>query len=301
MHKLYSIFFLLVFPLFGSAQELNCEVKVTFENIQQTDPSVFRNLEQKISAFLNERRWTNDQFDPEERIDCSFYLNILSEVSQNRFKAQAVIKSTRPVYNSTYETVVLDVIDNDFEFEFDPFTVIEFRKNEFVDNLSSSLSFYALTIVALDYDSFAMNSGSRYHNEANRIVRQAASSPFPGWNQSNTNNRGNVSKYWISQNLTENRFYNFKREFFNYHRNVLDQLYDEPQQSWKNMESVITNLEKVHEQNRNLQIMYLFFDAKGEEIVKVMDKATPAQKRSVSEKCMAIDPINTKIYRTLTK
>lgn len=301
MLRLFSCLLLLTFSTISFAQELSCEVKVSYENVQQTDPSVFRSLEEKISAFLNERKWTNEKFEPEERIQCSFYLNILSEVNQNRFKAQATIKSTRPVYNSSYNTVVLDVIDNDFEFDFDPFAVIEYRKNEYVDNLSASLAFYALTIIGLDFDSFKQNGGYRYHKEANQIVNQATGAPFPGWTQSSTNNRGSVNKYWISQNLTENRYFTFKREFYNYHRNVLDQLYDEPQDSWKNMEAIIKRLEAFHKQNRNLQIMYLFFDAKSDEIVDVMSKATPAQKRSVSEKCQEMDPLNTKQYKTLLK
>lgn len=301
MQKLFNIFALMMLTCTLQAQELNCEVNVTFENVTQTDPTVFRNLEQKIQAFLNETKWTNNDFDTEERINCTINLNILSEVNQNSYRAQATIKSTRPVYNSTYETIVLDVIDNDFEFEYDPFVVIQYRENQFVDNLSASLAFYALTIIGLDYDTFSQNGGLKYHREAAQLVNQGAATQFPGWTQANSNNRGDVSKYWISQNLTENRFFNFKREFYNYHRQVLDILYDEPQDAWNNMENMLNRLEQFHKQNRNLQILYIFFDAKAEEIVNVMEKATPSQKQTVAEKCEVMDPLNTKLYRTLIK
>jgi len=301
MQKLFNLLALLLLSSSLHAQELNCEARVTFENVQQTDPTLFRAMEEKIQAFLNETKFSNSDFAQEEKIDCTFYLNILSEVSQGTFNAQATIKSTRPVYNSSYETILLDVIDSDFEFQYDPFVVIEYRKNEFVDNLSASLTFYALTMLGLDFDSFAQNGGLKYHREAAQIVAQAAGTQFPGWTAANTNNRGDISKYWISQNLTENRYFNFKREFYNYHRTVLDNLYDDPQLAWQSMEFVIQSMEQFADKNRNLPLIYIFFDAKAEEIVNIMEKATPSQKRVVAASCETMDPLNTKLYRSLIK
>lgn len=301
MHKLLSLFFIIFFAQITFSQELNCDVRVTYENVSQNDPSIFRNLEEKIRNFLNETVWTNDNFAEEERIDCSCYLNIINETDMNRFEATATIKSSRPVYNSTYNSVVLDIIDKDFEFEYDPYTVLEYRENDFANNLTSSLAFYALTMIGLDYDSFQMNGGNLYHQKAQQIVQNATSAPFPGWTQSNTNNGGNLSKFWLSNNLTENRYTVFKTQFYNYHRQGLDQLYDEPREAWQSIENVINSLAKFQEQNRNLPIMYAFFDAKAEEIVNVMSKAQTSQKLKMSEQLQELDPINSKLYKSLQK
>ncbi len=297
---LYCLLFAM-FAKAGFAQELNCEVKVTYENVQQADLSIFNNLESKIFSFLNDTKWTNEKFEDQERIQCSFYLDILSEESQNTYKAMATIKSTRPVYNSTYNTVLLDVIDTDFIFEFDPFTVLEYRQGEFSNNLTASLAFYAYTIIGLDYDSFKINGGNPYHDKAEDIVMQASTSNYPGWNQSNTNNKGQVSKYWINNNLTDPRYNTFRSLFYDYHRKALDNLYETPRDSWSTITNVMLKMDRFYKQNRNLAVVYIFFDAKAQEIVDIMQKASPAQKQKVAEMAQNIDPINTKIYKSLTK
>ena len=294
-----GLFFFTLLHQLGATQELNCDVEVSYENIRQTDPSVFRTLENKIFQFLNETAWTNDAFDEDERINCSFYLNITNEVSLNTFQATATITSTRPVYNSTYNSVVFDVIDKDFEFEFDPYTVLEYRENDFANNLTSSLAFYAYTIIGLDYDSFINGGGRQYHETARQIVQNASSSPYPGWTQSNTNNGGDVSKFWINNNLTEARYNLFRTNFYSYHREGLDQLYDEPRKSWEALTSSIESLHRFHRQNRNMAMMYVFFEAKAQEIVDIMSEAPNAQQQAVAEACIEMDPLNNKLYKAL--
>lgn len=281
------------------AQELNCEVVVSYENIKQTDPSVFRTLEQRIREFFNETAFTNDKFNENERIQCSFYLNITDETDLNKYRATATINSTRPVYNSSYTTTLLDVIDKDFEFEFDPYTQLQYRENDFANNLTSSLAFYAYTIIGLDYDSFQQNGGRQYFRKAQDIVQLASSSGFPGWTQSSTNNGGNVSKFWISNNLTESKYSILHSMLYEYHRNGLDQLYDDPRKAHESITKLIENLNKFHKQNRNMAMMYLFFDAKAEEIVNIMKEASVTNRQAVAESAMAIDPLNNKLYKTL--
>lgn len=299
-HNFIFIGFLLLCNL-GFAQELNCDVRITYENLRQTDPAAFRTMEEKIRSFLNETAFTKDAFDEEERINCTFNINILRETGLNQYQAQATIVSTRPVYNSTYETVLLDVIDKDFFFEFDPYAILEYRENEFANNLTSMLAFYAYTIIGLDYDSFEKNGGKEYHDRARQIVQNAQSTPYPGWTQSNTNNGGDLSKFWINNNLTETRYTTFRNNFYEYHRNGLDQLYDDPQESWETITKVATSFANFNQSNRNLPIMYIFFNAKAEEIVEIMEKASPNQQQKVVESCIEVDPTNNKLYKSLLK
>lgn len=282
-------------------QELNCSVAVRYENVRQTDPQLFKQLEERIQKFMNETAWTKDRFRPEERINCDILLNILSEANQNTFNAVATIKSSRPVYNTTYNSVILDVIDNDFEFVFDPYTQFLYRENDFANNLTSSLAFYAYTIIGLDYDTFILNGGKKYHKKAQEIVQLGSTQPFPGWTQSNTNNKGNISKFWISNNLTEQRFDIFKTQLYQYHRNGLDNMYEDPSKSWKVITSVSEELAKFNRQNRNTPFMYVFFNAKAQEITNIMQKASSAQKTKVANNCLEIDPNNSKLYKKLQK
>lgn len=301
MRSLFNVLLFCVISISAVGQELNCDVRVTYENLRQTDPATFRSLEDKIRVFLNETAFTNDEFKEEERIDCTCNINILTEAGMNQFQAQATIVSTRPVYNSTYETVLLDVIDKDFQFEFDPYVILEYRENDFANNLTSMLAFYAYTMIGLDYDSFEQNGGRQYHEKARQIVQNATATPYPGWTQSNTNNGGDMSKFWINQNLTEARYSSFKNNFYNYHRNGLDLLYENPQEAWKTITEVSTNFQNFNKQNRNLPIMYVFFNAKAEEIVEIMAKATPLQQQKVVESLQEVDPANTKLYKSLLK
>lgn len=258
-------------------------------------------MEKNIWTFLNETAFTDDQFEEEERINCTFNINIIKEVGLNQYQAQATIVSTRPVYNSTYETVIFDLIDKDFYFEFDPFSTLEYRENEYANNLTSMLAFYAYTIIGLDYDSFAYNGGRKFHEIARQIVQNAQASPYPGWTQADTNNGGDLSKYWISNNLTEARYNSFKTNFYEYHRNGLDKLYENPQDSWETITDVTTSLAAFNKQNRNLPIIYIFFNAKAQEIVDIMGKANPNQQQKVVESCLEIDPLNNKLYKSLLK
>ncbi len=301
MTKFSIITFFILLSFSSHCQELLCDVKVTTENVQQTDPSVFRSLEEKVRTFLNGTIWTSDKFDEDERIQASFYINIIDELGQDKFRAQTTIKSTRPVYDSDYETVMFDLIDNDFEFVFDPYTILEYRQGEYSDNLTAMLAFYAYTIIGIDYDAFSFDGGASFHDKAQDIVNQAATSSFPGWIATSSNNKGNKSKYWINRNLTEARYKPLKKITYDYHRNVLDQLYENPQESWKVLTSTLEGLQRFQKNNRNLPMIYMFFDAKNQEIVNIMEKASPAQKAQVYEVCTTIDPVHNKIYKALKK
>ncbi len=301
MYKLLSTILFFLILISAEAQELNCEVKVTTEDIQVTDPSVFRELERKIFEFLNNTKWTTEKFEEQERIDCSFYLNILRESGPDQFDAVATIKSSRPVYNSVYNTVILDVHDKDFVFTFDPFTTLEYRQNEFANNLTASLAFYAYTIIGLDFDSFGRSSGRPYHAKAKQLVEIAATEPYPGWKVGSTNNRGNLSKYWISENLTNNKYMNIRHAYYDYHRQGLDQMYSNPQAGQRTILNALKRLQTLNKQNKNLPMMALFFNAKRDEIVGVFSKASPSLKNNVVNIVMEIDLANDRTYRKLLK
>jgi len=301
LKALFSVVFFCLGSQILSAQELNCDVKVTYENIQVTDPSVFRDLEKQIFDFMNNTKWTRDKFEAQEKIDCSIYINILKELSLNKFSAQATIKSSRPVYNSSYTTVVFDVIDKDFEFNFDQFSVLQYRETEFADNLTSSLAFYALTIIGMDYDSFQRNGGARYHKQAQEIVATATSANAPGWTANTTNNRGNVSKFWISENLTNPKYKNYSLAIYDFHRNGLDKMYDNPNVAWRGVLNSLKKIQTINKERRNLPILSTYFNAKSDEIVGIFSKAPGNLKTEAANIALEVDVARTKTYKKLLK
>ena len=145
---------LLFTALAAPAQELNCGVSINTQQLKTTDPKVFATLETSIKEFMNTRKWTNDVFLPEERIDCEFVISITEEVSSDRFKAQASIISRRPVFGTDYNSVMLNTVDKDWEFQYVEYQPLEFNEAVFLNNLTSMLAYYAYIIIGMDYDSF---------------------------------------------------------------------------------------------------------------------------------------------------
>ena len=205
------------------AQELEVEVAINTPKLQTADPKVFENLEKSMEEFLNNRKWTEDVYEPEERIKCKIQLTIEEEISATRFRANIAVQSRRPIYKSSEETPMLNHVDKDFIFDYEPFQPIIFSKNLFQDNLSSILGFYAYIIIGMDYDSFSPLGGEEYFKIAQDIlnnVPQNAASQFPGWRQLD----GNRNRYWIIENLMNPRVRDFRQGMYEYHRLSLDMM-----------------------------------------------------------------------------
>jgi len=283
------------------AQELNCDVNVTYENIQPDDPNLFKDLEQNIRDFMNDTVWTRDEFQPQERINCSIYIDIVKEISLDQFSATATIKSSRPVFNSDYKTVVFDLVDRDFEFKYDQFITLSFKESEYSDNLTSMLAYYAYTIIGLDYDTFQRGSGLRHFKKAQDIVNSASSSPFPGWTANNTNNRGELTKYWLNENLLNPKYRNIRDAYYDYHRNGLDHMYDDPQIAYRSTIAAVKRLKIVNQQRRNLPMIYTFFNAKSDEITGLFSDAPTTFKTQIVNLVTELDPINSRKYEAILK
>ena len=179
-----KIFIILSFVFFGSqlfAQEINCAVTINAEKVTQTDPKIFKTLETAIFEFMNTRKWTDDVFLPEERIECQILISITEELSSDRFRAQTSIVSRRPVFGSDYNSTLFNFQDKDFEFIYSEYQPLEFNENQYTNNLTAMLAYYAYIIIGLDYDSFALKGGDKYFLKAQTIVNQASNSDFKGW------------------------------------------------------------------------------------------------------------------------
>jgi hypothetical protein len=195
----YSFIIVIVclFSISGLSQELKCQVQILSNQIQSSDKRVFKTLRNSINEFMNTQKWTSDVFGDNERIDCSILLNITEWNMVDEFKGTIQVQARRPVFNSSYDSRLINFVDNNLHFRYLEYDPLEFSESTHISNLTSILSFYAYIIIALDYDSFSPDGGGVYLQKAQNIVINAQSAPEKGWTaSSNKKNR-----YWMVENM----------------------------------------------------------------------------------------------------
>ncbi len=287
--------------LIGSAraQELNCQVTINSDQLfaqQKTDFSYVNQLKGIITEFMNNRRWSNDQFAVTERINCSININLLKSLTQGVFEATAQIIVTRPVYGTNYETTTFSYVDRAFNFVYLPTTPVYFRENQFSDDLTSMLAFYANVILAVDYDTFSKQGGNPFVQRAYSITNLAQQgSPNGAWQ--NGGDRRN--RYWLIENMQNQQLIPFRDGVYTYHRLGLDVFAANPVQVRKQMLTLLTTIRTIGLQLPNSVLINSFFDAKSLEIYNILYEGTPAERKQAFDLLSFLDPAKTENYRKL--
>ncbi|MBL7883559.1 MAG: DUF4835 family protein, partial [Bacteroidia bacterium] len=203
MKKYISLIVLVVFSLnTGVSQELNCKVQVLSQQIQGTEKRVFETLQTALFEFINNKKWTNDNFKLDERIECSILINVTERPSVDQFSATIQVQSRRPIFKSSYNSPLINFNDQDFQFKYLENQPLEFNDNMFTSNLTSVIAFYAYMILGLDYDSYSLNGGTPYLEKALQVVNNAQSTPEPGWRAFESNK----NRYWLINNMLDAPF-----------------------------------------------------------------------------------------------
>ena len=166
-------FFFLFFSCVTFAQEINCRVSLNYSSVPSANREMFNSMRQSINEFMNTTKWTNDVFSNEERIDCTILIRINQQISTDEFSGTISIQSSRPIFKSTYNSPVINLVDDQFRFKYVEFEPLEFNENTHISNLTSVLAYYAYMIIGLDYDSFSLNGGDKYFLKAQKIVNNA--------------------------------------------------------------------------------------------------------------------------------
>ncbi len=218
--------FIILFILFISylnlwAQELKCGVEVVTPKLQLNDPKVFEVLKTSVFEFMNNRKWTDDVFQEEEKIEVNLLINITEEISATRFRATFTIKSVRPVHNSSYNSVLFNHVDDEIEFSYEQYQPLTYNDNTFIDNLTATLAFYSYMVVGLDYESFSPGGGTPYFQKAQNIVNNAQNTSEPGWKAFEKS----FNRYWIAENFNNSKYGDFNKIIYDYHRNGMDVMY----------------------------------------------------------------------------
>ncbi len=282
-----------------SAQELNCTVTINADQIvaqQKTDASYFSQLRTVMSDLLNTRRWTNDQFGPDERITCSLNINLLRSVTQGAYEGTAQLVVNRPVYGSNYETTTFSYVDRAFNFVYLPTQPVFYRENVYSDELTTLLAYYANIILAVDYDSFGKQGGNPYIQKAYALVNLAQqSSSNSSWNQSGDSR----NRFWLVENMQSQQFLPFRDAFYAYYRLALDNFAANPVQARKATFDLLTSIRTVTQQRPNAVYINSFLDAKSDEFYNIFFEANESDRKRAFDILAFIDPTKTENYRKL--
>jgi len=273
-------------------QELNCKVVVNSERIATSDRQVFMDMEVAFSQFLNERRWTNDAFQNEERIKCNLNMTIDEMPSIGSFRATVQIQSARPIYNSNYESIVLNFADRDWTFDYVESQPLDFNQNSYTSNLTSMLAYYANIVIGLDYDSFGELGGTKHFQLANNIVTNATSSNRPGW----TSLESIRNRFWLVENLLNQRMVEMRKNLYTYHRLGLDIFQDKPDEAEQNILNTLKSIQDVRRSNPQSILVIAFLDAKTDELVNIFSASDNQNKREAYNLLIEIDPSKREKY-----
>ncbi len=276
-----------------SAQELNATVNVLIPQQVISPPEFFNTMKATITEFLNGRRWSKDTWQNNERIQCTFQITIEQQIDNRSFKGSLQVTSSRPVYNSDYKTSVLNINDRDFEFVFQENTMIQWSNDQHRDNLSSVLAFYAQLILAMDYDTFAIEGGTDYYLACQNIINNAQNTPESGWR---SNEKGRQNRFWLIENILSQSFKPIREFLYNYHRMGLDKLAINQAEAIAIMSSAIDGLNEVHRIKPSSYNMQVLFYSKSDEIVNIYTPRVMTEKKKVADTCKILDPGNISKY-----
>jgi len=283
---------------FGYAQELNCQVDVIYPQIQGVNTAIFDQMENDIFEFMNNRKWTNDKFTVEERIECSLILNITeARASSNTYRAELQVISSRPVYGTDYQTPVMNIRDINVTFDYFQNTQYNFNPDQFRNNLVSTLAFYAYMVIGFDYDTFALEGGTVYFQQAQRIVQSAQVSDAEGWKAF----EGDKNRYWLVEDILHRTFKPMRQTLYQYHRKGLDVMSEELRKGRQTIMSSLQNFEQIHRVKPLSYNTQQFFLAKSDEIVNIFSEADPPERNAVYEVVAKVDPGNMDKYNRMQK
>lgn len=308
--RLCSILLLLA-SFTASAQEINCKVTVMYEKLISTgvDPQVFTSMEKAITDFVNMRRWTTDEYSSAERIDCNILINVTSnkiDGDPNIYSGTFSIKAVRPVYNSGYNTSIVNFVDRDFTFRYSQNIPLNFNDNNvngsdmYSSNFTAVIAYYIYLVIGMDQDSFSPLGGSTIFKKAQNIVNNApggggANSAISGWKPAE-NNR---NRYWLVDQLLNQRFRDVRNFWYTMHREGLDSMTMKPDNARTRILTGIKKLYAVNKDNPSSILMQFIFLAKSTEFMSLLEMTPKAERGQYITLLSALDVPNSAKYGAL--
>lgn len=301
INKKVILFFILLITSFVQAQEFQSKVTVITSRVNTTvDKKIFNTLQTQLTNFINNRKWTNESFKQNEKIQCNFLLNIEKIVETNVYKASLTIQAARPVYNSSYQTAIINFQDADVTFRYVEYQPIEFNENRvqgndpLAANLTAIFVYYLNVILGLDFDSFAPRGGDVYYQKAQNIVNNAPENrEINGWRVFD----GLRNRYFLIENLMNSRYAILHDVIYNYYRSGMDYLYENENEARAQILQALTQLQTFNQENPNSMFVQFFMQGKTQELIKLFKKATFQEKVKAIEVLQKLDIANASTYK----
>lgn len=283
------------------SQELYCNVQVSAQKIQGSNRELFQSMQRDIYEFMNSMVWTDNLYSFSERIECNLLINLDEQLSADEFRGTIQVQLSRPVFNTTYKSTVLNFVDNNFQFRYVEFQPLEFNPNSHTSNLVSVLAYYAYLFIGMDFDTFAQGGGTPYFQIAEKIVTNAQNAPEAGWKPYDGSR--NRNRYWLVKNILDNEYSGVRQFLYLYHLRGLDRMESDMTQARTEIYDSLRKLQEVYRRRPDPFMYYLtvVLDAKADEIVNIYSQAFPEEKNRVVQVLSEIDPANeTKYQKILT-
>ncbi len=301
--KLLVCLVFVVFAFTSQAQEIQARLSVIVSKVSsQVDKKIFLTLQTALTNFLNSRRWTNDVYQPGEKIQCNFLLTIDQDLGNNVFKGKLTAQAARPVYNTSYDSPIMNFLDDNVTFRYVEFQPIEFNENRvqgndpLAANITAVLAFYVNIILGLDYDSFSLKGGDAYFQKAWNIVNNAPENKDIGGWKSFESLR---NRYWLAENFNNNRYALIHDALYSYYRSGMDIFYENEDAGRTGILNCLSFLNTINNENPNSMALQFFFQGKSNEFVKVFSKANTEQKSRARDLLTKLDITNAMAYKEL--
>lgn len=298
--RLKQLLLLILFfaPVLTMAQELKCNIQINSQKIQGTNRTVYQTLQTALYEFMNNTTWTNHIYGIDERIECNIVINLNEQLGSDEYKGTIQVQARRPIFNTSYNTTVLNFLDNNFDFRYLEFNKLEFSENTFTSNLTSVLAYYAYIILGIDYDTYSLYGGSEFFQKAEKIMNNAQNAQERGWKAYEGNRK---NRYWLIENILNEKYKPVREVYYRYHRLGLDVMNEKLIEGRAEIVECMATLQKVFREKPDpyMFLMQIFFDAKNDELVSIFSESYPTEKARVVNILTEMDNANASKYKAI--
>jgi len=300
----FFLCFICIFAAFASlrAQELLAKVTVNSQQVVGTnvDKTVFTTLQTQLTNFLNNRKWTSDVFQSQEKIRCNFILTVSNVDADNIFQATLAVQSARPVYHASYQTALINCQDANVQFKYVQFQQLDFNENRvqgtdaLAANLPAIFAYYVYVILGFDYDSFSPKGGDLYFSKAQNVVTNAPEAKaISGWKSFD----GQRNRYWLAENMMNSKYNDIHDIIYSYYRDGLDKMYDDVETARANVLDALSSLQDFNQTNPNTMIAQFIVQGKSQEYIGIFKNGDPQSRVQASQILTSIDVSNAATYK----
>lgn len=297
MKKLFALILILnAFALRSQNQDVDATITVIHPKVQISNTQIFNSLQQSISQFVNQRLWCNDKIATIERFKMTMLIDITAyDMNTYAFEGTIQVQATRPVYGSTYNTVIFNQLDLNFNFSYQEFQAMEFQQNANVYNLTGILAYYINVVIGLNYDSYSSEGGTPYYQKAREILN--ASQTMDGWRPNDGQSMKN--RFYLIDNLLNDRYLPVRKAFYAYHLNGLDVMQKDVTKGRDEIYKALESFESITKVYPNSMLVKVFFNAKYKELIEIYKGAPTAEQNKAIELLSRMDPANKNFYETI--